>query len=1341
SGLDQMHALISLRSTGVTLTDLTKEPDLKINDHVVKSRKIAVGDKIEIGGVSLEAVAPVDMRSATSNIEEDEEIITLVGVEDSPLTEIAIPMEEAIDSADSKSKKAVEGESAMHAHKRKLAEERKELQEAVGKKAPVGMYVVLGIIVVIVTAVVIVNVSEKQKTATAYKELTDYAHTNANPVEVLAKYQEFATEIRGSGSDLEITVADEILRLENKMAEDEADYQEFVENLDEAAAALAGTDQYDQAIDVYKTATLGYRERILKDREKHILALEDRKAAFEAKKAAAAEALARERAILEQKRIAENLTSLSEDVVNALVAGKNDIAVKVLSDAIGDEKYGNDKTGLESSLAMVRLLASHEKILDEKKAAGEEVEIDDDTGINLSGIARTVLLLRKGDIIAANSTLKKADDHFLSDALSQRMKVSSEDLKAEKDAMVSFLKVWRKIVGSPEKVIPKPETCIELMTKEMEKGDRKDIEGLSERLMKCRADYASTLFVKRYTPLFDFVNRKYPSLLLEGSDIASVANGKVIQVDGNDCFVETTLDLDGIEQGQVAIFNTDESFFAAGGDRGLLGARINVLAVYPFKSLGSKQLTFRLPAGDAVPMIDQEILVGSTVAVGQHYISTGKAGNQKLIVDEDFNGGQADGWSSCSTAKIQFDKSRIILNRSLGTWNKKGGKIHPTAPGHFEVTADLGKGGAQLECDLFRMSNNGFSVALGDVSFLIGSDGSYQEGIYIRGRLAAGGDLAGARFGSEEKVSIKMSESKATIAVNGKSVSCSLHAKDMLGVRDRVRFYTAGKVELDNLKVMQLALGSVQGPSVVGLGQGGREVVVHSGGVGDWKLVTENTPVYFFRKDKASGKVAPVVAGRVQEIHGDMFICSVKEGHGLDETCMASPSKQYKSAEASMGIIADPIRLAGELKDAVTYAQVHDEASGKLSLKLDMPVRIPQQSYMYSIGSVITHPHSEEILAVLPSGGLKAAVNQLRTSAVVPLPANVPASTFRSGVLLSAKQIKMGELVEPRGNLQESARRGYSRINLSKPGMWIFDKGQWEATSDGRLAASKKSTGVPILGSTRYSTANTQFDAVVRIEGPSEQAVKGDSKWSKDIMIELFSPAVMDGLTFSLGSEDAAGLWIGGSTLSNVKSGYSLHDKMDIMRGSAVEVEPVWKAGVPPLTVGKDYHIRIRRISDSYLLYLNGKRLAEVKIPILAGDIKILMGSARSRFSVGQSSIRDLPGSAKVGDKESDAGDFGYVLRMDGKRMLVDSDMHGIESGAKVTVMAVDNVVKGKETKTVILKKVAVGTVAELRERTAVVSLASANAALKPGMKVMSGLQPDSLLVTDEWLRDIDKGL
>jgi hypothetical protein len=265
-----------------------------------------------------------------------------------------------------------------------------------------------------------------------------------------------------------------------------------------------------------------------------------------------------------------------------------------------------------------------------------------------------------------------------------------------------------------------------------------------------------------------------------------------------------------------------------------------------------------------------------------------------------------------------------------------------------------------------------------------------------------------------------------------------------------------------------------------------------------------------------------------------------------------------------------------------------------------------------------------------------------------------------------------------------------------------------------------------------------QCDLDVRIE---KEGKPSEDDTIKAMMVELYFPARQVGVAFGVGSEKAGGLSVTGHTITQEKGPQALNRFGTLAAEARVQLEEGWGKGGPSLKTGQSYTVRVRRMKDALTFYINGKRLAHVRHPRLDGDMQLRIAAVESTLSIGKVMGIELPRSLRTPDEEPSLGEFGYVVWTEGNQILVDSDMNGIALNRKVSIMAIDKIVKGEKSKTVFLKRAALGTIVEMGPRTAKIQCTEESLPISRGMKVLPGILPASLTITDARILDLDQGL
>ena len=259
----------------------------------------------------------------------------------------------------------------------------------------------------------------------------------------------------------------------------------------------------------------------------------------------------------------------------------------------------------------------------------------------------------------------------------------------------------------------------------------------------------------------------------------------------------------------------------------------------------------------------------------------------------------------------------------------------------------------------------------------------------------------------------------------------------------------------------------------------------------------------------------------------------------------------------------------------------------------------------------------------------------------------------------------------------------------------------------------------------------------MRLEREGRQS---DEEWVKDLMVELFFPAWQIGFTLAVGGERAGGVAVLGHVIGQEKGKQAL--SLSAPPSTAdVRIEGNWEKTPPSLKVGQSYDVRVRRVKDLLTFYINGKRVARVRHAQLDGDMEVRVAAPEARVSLGKVAELELPRSYRTPDEEPVLGEFGYVVGVDGQQAIVDSDMEGIALNRKVSVMAIDKVVKGEKSKTIFLRKIASGTVVEVGPRTSQILCVEEGGAVARGMKILPGSLPAAVTFTDARIEDLDEGL
>jgi len=191
-GVSALHARIDLRGNAYTLVDLMAVPLVKVNGHLIKSRKLALHDQIAIGDVTMEVVEPGE--AAVSPPPQPPELV-LVGTEPSSKTaemeELAA--EEEVEPVEEK--KVYRQPQRVPSRHPQYYRPEVAIRQKQSAGNQVARFVIIAIMLIAVLVIVGLLWQAKQVSDRAvrqiYQEAVDFARAHPNDLEeVIRRYQQ-----------------------------------------------------------------------------------------------------------------------------------------------------------------------------------------------------------------------------------------------------------------------------------------------------------------------------------------------------------------------------------------------------------------------------------------------------------------------------------------------------------------------------------------------------------------------------------------------------------------------------------------------------------------------------------------------------------------------------------------------------------------------------------------------------------------------------------------------------------------------------------------------------------------------------------------------------------------------------------------------------------------------------------------------------------------------------------------------------------------------------------------------------------------------------------------------
>jgi hypothetical protein len=1122
--------------------------------------------------------------------------------------------------------------------------------------------------------------------------------------------------------------------------EQEVAFREILAFLDTREATFTASGDLESAIAVYQTAPEHARKRVLEMRAQRIEDLTKQMQSVQQQTDATDLA---ERLLEEQKAGQIAFNTLIENVMERILARENPIAVidEALRQSPELRHHADDVVTIRGTATeLVNVANALQPGVKETDAA---MHADNP----ISPIVRALLLLRNQESWEARNFLQQNTTHPLAGAITEQLGRFSSDLTDEQKAMRAFLDAWKDVDPSAVRLrrIPSAPECITQLEQAIQSSatNRSRMAQTLQAILKVSQDFTNSAFARRYATLFDMAYRQLPALL-HAADSA-VGNGRILQVEGNRIFVESNIDLEGLQDAHVGIIVNPLAFFSPQGARLPVAMRYEIAARFPFVVLANRQLVFVAPEMNRLDLRPgQPVEIARGLAVGPKITPIEQQSN--VFTDNFSAESVAQHWRA-ERGTFGIDGQRLFFAapppRGAGrsaTPPKRGAAddLHLRTQAPFDSI--------EIGFTLHRNAQHALAIMLAPVSIVFGGDEATPEGIYYRGNLIHQGNLLRGQPDAPSQISISIHEGHVTASANQNTVSGRIPSDASYSnpTNTPIRFFSGGRNQLERFTLGRPNRYAT--PQLLGLAANGRTALVARPTATPARSM-RNTPIFFYHQDHAT---TPLTDGLFTLENETLLVADLSEPLGrnaVSARVSLLPLQQATASGALSGLQDPDIATWHPLaqRDTVILAPITTEGSSTLRTEFpataDMPVRIPEAMLpIYTIDHILAHPVSGEQMAATSVTPLGVAIaRQNGRSATLrfnnPLPEN---TKLTERLLLSATTTRLDPLQaadQTGGALITSPPGGYGPTGDS---FWHFDRSNWHIR-DGRLiSVPRAGNPPPVITASRTFPANAQYDITLQIQHPAE---KGLTNWDLDMLFELYFPASQRGITFGLSTEQTESLWIGGRTVTVMNNRKPPYREHRLPERAAVTNDTRFARNPPKLDNAQDYSFRIRRIQNQAALYVNGKRLAHVMLPDAEGDVQLRI-AAPAQVSIGRAVARDLPFSVKAIRNEAELGDFGYVLAAPaGNTVLIDSDTPRIRMGNPVSFMEIDNRIVGSDSQTIVLRTVARGTVTAIGPRTSVVTLAAPSHLIKPGTKVFMANMPETFMLSDERLRDLAAGL
>jgi len=1376
-----LFARLTLRGDSFTITDLSDRPELKVNNRLAKSMKLFPGDSISAGGTVMKVEDPnsaMDRESSADlhNSPTDERIEfarpEIVGEEENVMPDFAsrvtsdnasrpaVPPVEQLKQVKEIAREpgpSISGTPAVDA----LLRDTQRSSERAGKPSYLGIIVCLGIAGIIIALCLASLISSRRLADRDFNEVTKFARENPGEIrQIIEKYTKVRNEAGWASPKIRGYLSSEIARLMADVAAKEEDLKVTLGQLDLRVSQLTEKQAYEEALAVYRKVDEKYRARVMELRKS---AIEDlvRQAEGHATKIKEQQQEEQQQIqVANEKRMKEKLDMVLNDVARLLVEGDSREAIRLLEGVLADGTYSSVRSGVEDALTTVKLLNAIDRMqsLNAGRAGSGEVAAGStnasqaDFQEKLSPVLKAVFAIRKDDVWEARAQLEKAKDHFLYSVLMGRLQMTDEDWKLEKEAVRSFSVIWSAVTGKPVTTIPVADDCV-TQWGEASRGMGQEVRvKLSGEIAAFKKKYFKTSFARKYEKLFGSVNsglNEAPApvnAVTAAPSLSGVGDAKIIQADGHVFYVEAD---EGIPEGvgnNVGLF-TEKTVFKAPGTNKAVAVRVDIHAVVPFRVLGKKQASFSLPDGMKFdpPAVGERVLMRKDLQVGARIISmVDKPVLQKLFEDA-FELEKIGPLWVHPPGEVKLERERLCIDRSEGLpveWKKGEQKLD------LKLMRDLGSDPLKVEFDYLRKADGGVCVGIGDLEFLTATVDGRKSGIYVKGVLVKPAVFPKPSSKDPQRILIIKAQTFGYMAVGKSTAGCRISVNAGESPVKHIQLSSEGKMWIDNFAVSRLQGSGCA--EIAAVSTEGKEILVSKGSELEWENIQKLHQIYVFGPlDNSRQK--PLALGRVEGfVPGDRLLCSVIEGKvsGVHETVWLSSDISVAQEEGMIAAgdrnKAQEVHLPGTF-----YGVVEQGKAGTFAVVPDVrETAMLREGFFGLVDKLVVHSETGEKLAAWVGKEIRCEVTKAAPAGSrisCKPPDGYPVSgIINSGVLLSRQLLAGSDRVDLAGKMIPAS---ISVLTGRQP-FWIAVNGDWKEKPDGITGSSNpKSRVPPVLLCSEVFEGNVQYDLSMRVEDAG--AIPKDD-WMKDVMIQLEFPEKRKCVTFAIGAGTAGGVLVHCDTIkvqkgedNLVKAGedISFGRSGEFGTNTEVRVEKAADSNQPSLALGRNYELRVRRVGAVASFYVNGKRLGYVRCPEFAGKVRLMLAAPSRNVTVGRVSAREISMSCVTPAKEPVLGEFGYVQWVDADGILVDSAMNGAALNDTVSIVTIDKVVEGEKSKTVFMKRVALGTIKEIGAMTALIGRTDSGEPVKKGMKVLRGTRPLSFLFTDARIGSIDEGL
>lgn len=1360
--LSAMHARITLRRNDWYITDLTSAPDIRVNNTVIKSRKIQYGDTIVIGGTTLQIVdppaglekprkietkrAPAVKKNApisqTMQISLDQKVEGWAPKKHSPKEPTGAKEKPAhkttkkrLSSASNTHEPAIELD-ALEKYRSKPLHEDHEAEKS-GFRLMVYVLILVAVVAPLVAGGLYLSSKQraKRQLSATYAALQEFERNNPSSYEaIIAEYRKMEMLATASDDRVAHMARENINRLQAAAAVHDADIKKALLTLDQRAEAMAEEGRFAEAAMLYENYSGNFKNEVVAARKtelNNLKTLAAQKASRPAEEAVAEPTanIATAEHLTAARQLDAKLKAIVAAAVDAAIEGTADDAIMELKKITADPALKINHGLAEDAIQSMRLLAAVDKAVQTSTVNGV-TSSDPAENRDQPATIRIIYCLRKGDLLAAQYLAKKMGASILSDEINARSRMSAADLQNEQTVMGKFASAWSKIAQTATKTIPRPDECIETLQAFQASKSPKETSDFCLAMTRLQEEHPESKFIARYSPFFEACSNASSALTSKSSQLARVGNGKIIDIDANTFFFESSDILSVTETGYVALFAERDIFFDPESHLPSV-ARIEVLLKLPYKRVSEQQGAFELPLDSkmAKPVKGDGIFVGQDVELGTRIIPLMIKDDSEQIYASDFATGKDNRWKA--------DSARIFMGQSGLTLSD-----HTTQAGVPDVwvESDLPKTPFKVQIIVVKEDDAPFIVMLDKLQFVLSGSQRRPTGSWYDGHMLKEQKLSLPPNGTPIPMTLSWSPHYASLSIGNDTITSAFDSTRQDSTLKKIGFVMRGKTAIRKVVISKTA--GETGSNVLGINEPGTAVVIPRVSSSDWaglqpghgifllsKVLTKETN----SKKKYDQTDAPpqweTTEATITHVDEEFVICAIaQKSKSIGASTIASLNKTARAFTSEDPGIPHYLADSGWYPETI-YAQVGTDSKGAALLTPDLHCAFAARGFASKVTDIVEHPYTSEPFIAYPSSPQAADFYEIAGMLHAPSLPIVASNDGKPVKMLLTGRLPVENALLP---LSPPAFPILPLTETRSPQGWKILQGDWK-DKFGRLIASPLKDTISLAESKSYLWENCQYSIDVKVESASANIN------TNELVLELYSPFWQKSVALITGTH---GTKIGFDTIKASTGTYSVDTSSLTPLNAAT---PTWDKLLatkrPELKTGTAYNIKIRRIKGDFAFYINGKRVATVSYPGLQGDLFLRVASPGGQISIGPSYGTMLSRSTRIPVTEPDLGEFGYVLAVEGANILIDADTTGLTKNGHFSVMKTERVIAGDISKTVLLKRIAVGTATDMTMRVARGTTSAPSEPIKAGMKIISGLQPETITLTSEQLSSVDLGL